>query len=106
VAEVEPGDVLVIQEADHIAHKATHKAGTYLIHHAVDGPATYKELSLTAVAGDASGWTPLPFTQVLSWDGPAPGTLNVSTTFGYPTSGTLYIVRSVNDVASPDLDGQ
>jgi hypothetical protein len=103
VINVEPGDVLVIDRSNDLIHQATNKAGTWLVHHAVEANVsnTHKEVALATTAGSGQGWTPVLFPTVLEWEGP--GTLHVSSTDNFPTSGTLYIIVSVADLASADL---
>ena len=105
---IEPGDVLAINKSSDVVHWATHKAGTYLIHHAVeDNTASgYQELAPSTTVGLPGGWSNMFFTQVVEFTpGPAPldpSTLTVGSTYGYPATGRVYLIRSLEGIKSPD----
>lgn len=107
---IEPGDVLTVEQSSGSAHLATHKAGSYLVHHAVEDNtgAGYQELSPSTIAGVPGGWSNLFFTQVVEFvPGPNPldpSSLIVGSTFGYPATGRVYIIRSLEGIKSGDVD--
>ena len=66
-----PGDLLVILGSSNPNHPATHQAGTYLVRHAVRAQVpgdVYSESSPVTYAGLESGWCPLHFPTVVSFD--------------------------------------
>lgn len=114
---VEPGDILVVTGSADTSHVGCHQTGTYLVRHAVkalaDGDAYVTKAPVT-YAGLGSGWCPLHFPTVVSFnvgtevlllsdDAPADGGPGGSG-FAVPVPGVtrIYIVRNVNGLASTD----
>lgn len=112
---VEKGDIVAITGSANTAHRGSHQAGTYLVRHAVRADAAGDEYVTKApvtYAGLGSGWCPLHFPTVVSFnsgtqtllisdEAPADGGPGGS---GFPVAvpgvTRIYIVRSINDLTS------
>lgn len=119
VGNVESGDILIIDGSSG-ADKATTKAGTYLVRHAVEPDAgmAYKALSLSTVSGSGTGWAPVRFPTVVGFDSDtnlltisdlaeaAEGPLVDGKRTGFDTTFAsnprIFVVRSVAGLGSAD----
>jgi hypothetical protein len=106
LTDIEQGDILTITQADHATHKATHKAGTYLVHHAVEDNtgSGYREVSLSALLGRGLGWSAFEFPQAVRYDQANSELLFTgdATDFDATSPKVVYVVRSITDIASAD----
>lgn len=112
---IEAGDVVVVTGSANASHRGSHQTGTHLVRHVVRADVAgddYVTKAPVTYAGLESGWCPLHFptvvsfdsgtnTMVLSDDAPCDGGPAGS---GFPVAvpGTtrIYIIRNVNDLAS------
>lgn len=123
LANIESGDILVVKRNSNAVHWATTKTGTYVIKHVVQDPGLLaywqsqdsSGVGPVTIAGNESGWCPVHFPTVVSYDSttsnlilsdtaPARGGTIVigSTTSGFPSSGDVFIIRNVADLGSSD----
>ena len=129
VAKVVKGDTVWVRySATDPLYKATEKAGTYLVRHAIDPDApsgASKSLNLTSTVGLNSGWVHLNLPTVVSWDATtfalklntlgrfggivitgatsaAQTTLMTAVPHGYSV-GNAILIRGANTV--PDING-
>ena len=108
VENVEPGDVLVIQES--FSGQAISKAGTYLVRKAVEDPGPgYKEVITTASSG-GGGWVEIDFPTVVSFDeitekltisSTVPFSLS-TTGHSFSSTGRIYVITNPSNVTSTD----
>jgi hypothetical protein len=114
---VEPGDIVAVTGSANASHRGSHQTGTYLVRHAVRADAAgddYVTKAPVTYAGLESGWCPLHFPTVVSFDAgiqilvlsddaPTPGGPAGS---GFPVAAPgvtrIYIIRNINDLASHD----
>lgn len=114
LANVVPGDILVVTDYPDANYPATSKAGTSLVRHVVEptGANTYRETLPQTIVGTGSGWCPLMFPKTTEFD--LTGNLLTVTfsagqdpadTFPTPAAGTrVYVVRNVPGLLSADVD--
>jgi len=127
---IESGDILVVESNPGGNHLASTKAGTYVVRHVVesDNFGLHSDYRISqdsggdapvTLAGSESGWCPIHFPTVVDFDtatrnltlsDPAPargGTPVGGTTTGFLPAiagERVYIIRSVNDLNSSDLE--
>ena len=112
---VEAGDVVVITGSANASHRGSHQTGTHLVRHVVRADVAgddYVTKAPVTYAGLGSGWCPLHFPTVVSFDSgthvlvisdeaPADGGPGGS---GFPVAALgvtrIYIIRNANDLAS------
>ena len=117
---VQGGDILVIDKSANTSHPGTHQAGTYLVRHAVAAAAPgdpFLKVSPETFAGWESGWCPLHFPTVVSFDDVANeltmsdlAPAEMGPTYGGNPSGwatpagstRVYIIRNLDGLASAD----
>ncbi len=112
---VEAGDVVAITGSANASHRGSHQTGTHLVRHVVRADVAgddYVTKAPVTYAGLESGWCPLHFPTVVSFDsgtnimvlsddapcdgGPAGSGFPVAV----PGVTRVYIIRNVNDLAS------
>lgn len=117
VPNVESGDILVVKESPDATHKATTKAGTYLVRHAVGTGGVFEPFDLETSAGSDVGFSPFTFPTFVSYDTGA-NELVISDMFsydglpvlstipsGFEATGRIFIVRDVEALAGGDIEG-
>ena len=119
-ANVQAGDVLVISQSSNPNHPGTEQAGTYLVRHVVPTVApgdVVRKVSPATLAGNETGWCPLHFPTVVSFDSATNKLVlsDLAPTEGGPTYGgnpsgwatpgastRVYVIRDLAGVASTD----
>ena len=120
VAQVVPGDILVVKSSTNPNHPATVEAGTYIIRHAVEATAPYsfRQVTPTTVAGQEKGWCPLHFPTMVAFNsgtniltisdlapargGPTVGGKSTGFSTSYASIRRVSIIRNLAGLASTD----